>query len=450
MADNPQQDTADATIRQTVQHPESAPSWRRHLPEGRLLGIDVLRTIAILGMIWMHFGVTGWLTAGPPGHPPESISWLNRLLDVRSREIFFLLAGVTVALTTGGVRRHRGPVMARSALRVVVRALVLFLLALVLGELGAWDAQILHFYAVWLVLLLPFALLRARTLFVIAGVLAVAAPIFKLLQHNLRLFEPDLEQMTRMSEHGGFSLLAHPEDWLPTMQNVVFGAGSTSQDTIAVLPFLVLGLALGRLDLRSHLIRARMVVTGSATAVGTVLIGLLAMYPFGAAAAVTDAKPAEGVGAPWQELITMAWPGPARTLFSIVEFVLMMGLITALLGGLLIAMERTMCRRLLWPFAAFGSMALTWYFAHFQLLGSGLFSTAQGYPDNRTTAAFLVFLVLALALSVLWRRWGSRGPLEWLQHWIVTRVVPARKPLRQQGDREDITPSGQPPRTAGC
>ncbi|MCK2240605.1 MULTISPECIES: DUF418 domain-containing protein [unclassified Crossiella] len=432
MAENPQQEVESVTVRQR----EAAPSWRRHIPEGRLLGIDVLRAIAILGMIWIHFSLTGWLTAGSPATPSESIGWLNRLLDVRSREIFFLLAGVTVALTTGGVRRHRGRVLARSALRVAVRALVLFLLAFVLGELGAWDAQILHFYAMWLVLLLPFALLRARTLFVIAGVLAVAAPIFKLRQHNLRLFEPDLEQMTRLSEHGGFSLLGHPGDWLPTVQNVVFGAGSTSQDTIAVLPFLVLGLALGRLDLRDHVLRVRMVVTGAATAVGTVLVGLLAMYPFGAAAAVTaakNAKPAEGVRAPWQELVTLAWPGPASTLFSIVEFVFMMGLITALLGGLLIAMERTLWRRLLWPFAAFGSMALTWYVVHFQLLGSGLFRNAQGYPDNRTALAFLVFLVLALVLSVLWRQWAGRGPLEWLQHWIVTNVVPARKSERRAG-----------------
>ncbi|GAA1945542.1 acyltransferase family protein [Amycolatopsis minnesotensis] len=425
MTDNPQQEAERATARQ----PDAVASWRRHLPEGRLLGIDVLRAIAILGMIWMHFGLTGWLTAGPPGEPAESIGWLNHLFDVRSREIFFLLAGVTVAVTTGGARRHRGRLMARSALRVAVRAIVLVLFALVLGELGAWEAQILHFYAVWLVLLLPFAVLRARTLFVIAGVLAVAAPIFKLLQHNLRLFEPDLREMLRMSGHGGFSLLAHPGDWLPTLQNVVFGAGTTAQDTIAVLPFLVLGLALGRLDLRSHVIRLRMVVTGAVTAVGTVLIGLLAMYPFGAAGAVTafaNAGDAADIRAPWQELVTTAWPGPANTLFSIAEFVLMMGLITALLGALLIAAELTMWRRLLWPLAAFGSMALTWYFAHFEMLGSGLFLDVRGLPENRTVVAFLVFLVLALAISVLWRRWTGRGPLEWLQHWIITHVVPVR------------------------
>lgn len=311
---------------------------------------------------------------------------------------------------------------------MLVRALVLLLLALVLGELGSWDIQILHYYALWLVLLLPLTLLRARTLFITAGVLALVAPICKLLQNNLNLFEPDMPVMMRLREHAGFSLLLHPGDWLPTLQQVLVGVTPTAQDTIAVLPFLLLGLVLGRLNLREHAVRTQLVRVGGSVMLGSIAVSLVAMYPFGTAG-IVDAAGDPGPGgdgpAPWQELVTFGSPGPAHTMFSIVEYVGTMGLIAALLGGLLIAMERQLWRRLLWPLAAFGSMALTWYFAHFLVLDSGLFTTAQGMPANRTVLAFVGSVVAALAGSVVWRLWTSRGPLEFLQHHVIA-LAPQR------------------------
>ncbi|GAA1231861.1 hypothetical protein GCM10009676_13660 [Prauserella halophila] len=416
-----------------MSQPRTTPRWRAHIPHGRLLGIDVLRALAILGMVWTHFALSGWVSPGQGPETPEVLDWVNGLVHVRSREIFFLLAGVTVALATGGAAPHRGRTLAGSSLRMLVRAVVLLILALVLGELGSWDIQILHYYALWLVLLLPLTLLRARTLFITAGVLALVAPVGKLLQNNLNLFEPDMSVMMRLQEHQGFSLLLHPGDWLPTLQHVLVGTTPTAQDTIAVLPFLVLGLALGRLDLREHAVRTRLLRTGGATALGAVVVSLAAMYPFGTAGIVNAAGEPDAAGnapAPWQELVTLGSPGPAHTMFSIVEYVGTMGLIAALLGGLLIAVDRQAWRRLLWPLAAFGSMALTWYFAHFLILDSSMFTTTQGMPANRTLLAFVVFAAVALAGSVLWRLWAARGPLEFLQHRAIG-LVPQRQPAKQ-------------------
>ena len=400
----------------------AAPPVRDGTSTGRLPGIDVLRALAVLAMVWTHFTLTGWWAAGAPGSPEASVAWLNSLLHVRSREIFFLLAGLTVALTTGGCRRWSRARRVRSWPRVLTRACVLFVLALVLGELGSWDVQILHFYAFWLVILLPLSLLPTGSLFVLAGVLSFAAPAFKVLAARQGWFELDLDTLLRLSEHGGFALLAHPQDWLPELQNVVFGADSLSQDTIAVLPFLVLGLALGRTDLHDRAVRVRLVVRGATTAVAAVALGLIAMHPLGAAAPVASYADAQDGPVPWQQLVTLGHPGPAESVFSAVDTVLVLGMITALLGGLLLALERRGWQLVLWPFVAFGSMALTWYFIHFGVFSSPLFSTPDGRGANRTVLAFVGFTAVALAMSVGWRRWSSRGPLEWLQHAAVSAV----------------------------
>ncbi|MGW2588577.1 heparan-alpha-glucosaminide N-acetyltransferase domain-containing protein, partial [Streptomyces virginiae] len=267
----------------------------RTASKGRMLGIDVLRALAILGMVWLHFSLTGWGNPAPAGQPADAtLTWIGDLLSSRSREVFFFLAGVTVALLTGGMNVRRGRERAIAWKRLTVRSGMLFLLALVLGELGVWDMQILHYYALWLLLLLPLSLLRVRTLLISVGVLAVACPVFKIAADHagsswgfIRGMDPSTPPQLL---HGGFSLLVHPGEWLAQIQEVIFGLGNMGQDTISVLPFLVLGLALGKLDLRDAPVRRRLTLAGAGTAVAALMLSLVSMYPLGAADAVNAYK----------------------------------------------------------------------------------------------------------------------------------------------------------------
>ncbi|MEU5543396.1 DUF418 domain-containing protein [Streptomyces sioyaensis] len=437
-------------------HADGDDATDRTAPKGRMLGVDVLRALAILGMVWLHFTLTGWGNPAPAGQSADStVTWMNDLLSTRSREIFFLLAGVTVALLTGGTSVRRGRERVIAWKRIAIRAGTLFVLALVLGELGEWESQILHYYALWLLLLLPLSMLRVRTLLIIAGVLAVACPAFKIVADHAGTswgFLPITAPGVMPKEPaGGFALLIHPGDWLPTLQNVFFGMGNFGQDTISVLPFLILGLALGKLDLRKAAVRRRMVVAGAGTAVAALLLSLVSMYPLGAVdkvnayknpPAAATAAPAAAAGAPsappkkpeapWESLVTMGHPGPAEKQFSATEGVFMLGTITALLGGLLTLMDKRLWRRLLRPLAAFGSMALTWYFGHFLWLTYlAPVSGPEGQPAGRAVLSFAVFVVVSLTVSLLWRKWLRRGPLEWLVHQAVTIAVPGSNRRRR-------------------
>jgi uncharacterized membrane protein YeiB len=399
-----------------------------------MLGIDLLRALAIMGMVWAHFSVTSWLPQSDSA-PMRSFSsgltpweWVNTVVGIRPRDIFFVLAGVTVALGTGGAKRYLGRELLGSWRKLGVRAAFLFLLGVAMGAAGFGAVEILTYYGLWIVILMPLTALSARPLFWIAGALAVVCPSVKILLNNANLFSPQMDEMRLLEEVSGFGIFVHPEAWGPFLQNLVFGAGSTTQDTIGILPFLVLGLALGRLDLRDHAIRVRMMASGATVGIAALAVGLISPVLFGSAQAYDDARagsaasdsPMANSQVPLQSLLSTANPGLANPLLSAVDCLMVSGLIIALLGAFLLLMERSVAKRILWPVVAFGSMSLTWYCLHLLVIGNG---SPLGFIPTRSALNYLLFMAGALLVSAVWRRFFSRGPLEWLQHIAVTRLT---------------------------
>ena len=88
-----------------------------------------------------------------------------------------MLAGVTMALLTGGRTPLRGRDRWRASLGVALRAVLVGVVGLWLGGLDTGLAVILTYYAVLFLLGLPFAGLRARSLAVLAVVWLVSVPL---------------------------------------------------------------------------------------------------------------------------------------------------------------------------------------------------------------------------------------------------------------------------------
>jgi uncharacterized protein len=377
------------------------------VPKGRLLGVDVVRALAIIGVFVVHFPMTGWLHAGPRDGTPWFLRWLETETSSRAMSLFVLLAGVSIALMTGGARPYRGRRMAAACLRVVVRAVTLFLIGLCIAEFGG---SVLEFYAVLLVFLVPFTELRSRTLFAMA---AISVPVATL--YPIWVMSAHVEWMTAETPTG-LAVLTQPGRWGDYLFSLVFTGGGFQ--TIYGIPLVLAGLAIGRLDLHSHTVRVRMMLAGSAVAVTAAVGSWVALYPLGAADAI-DATPPPGMA--WQVLLAM--PGD-RSLYatSAVGVTFMIGVALALLGAFLKLMDRPGWRRALWPLAAAGGLAMTWYAGHF------LYQSAVGNPEAYSFVYFLAVVAVTLAVSALWRRRLRRGPLEWLVHEVVTTVVPARSP----------------------
>ncbi|SDQ19974.1 DUF1624 domain-containing protein [Actinopolyspora saharensis] len=156
---------SDTPTASTTSPPQLAPTANTGGPTantGRLVGLDIARGLAVLGMFAAH--------AGPPG-------WLYTLVSGRSAALFAVLAGVSLALLSGGPQPVTGRNRTATAVRIAVRALVLFVIGLVLTTLNVPAMVILAFYGVLFVLAIPVLRLRTTALASLAAVFAVAAPI---------------------------------------------------------------------------------------------------------------------------------------------------------------------------------------------------------------------------------------------------------------------------------
>src|SRR5690606_37930341 len=192
----------------------------------RLLGVDVARALAIIGMLMVHFG---------PVNAPGLAGALYALPYGRASVLFVLVAGVGVSLFARSGRSREDV-----ARRLIWRALVLFPLGLWLQSLDDRVLVILQEYAVLFLLAAAVLDFPDAALLSLAGVSAAAGPVVFLLG---RMHAPDL------FDQGPIRWSDPPSEML--MDLVVSGPYPLA---VWAAPFLF-GMWIGRRDLRSAAVR---------------------------------------------------------------------------------------------------------------------------------------------------------------------------------------------------
>jgi hypothetical protein len=180
--------------------------------------------------------------------PDGTLTRTSWVVDGRASALFAVLAGVSLVLL------HRRT----SRAGLAVRALLVALLGLALGELGTGLAIILTYYGLLFLLGLPFLGLRARALFAWAAVWVVVAPVVS------HLVRPHLAP--RSGPSPAFDQLANPGHLLAELLLTGY------YPCLPWLAYLLLGMAIGRCDLRSRSVQTRLVVGGLAVAVGAFVV----------------------------------------------------------------------------------------------------------------------------------------------------------------------------------
>ena len=99
------------------------------LSESRIVGIDVARGLAVLGMFGAHIGVT------TPWDWTDPSTWLD-VVNGRSSILFATLAGVSIAILSGRDHPVDGADLRAARIRILVRAAAIFLLGALLELLG--------------------------------------------------------------------------------------------------------------------------------------------------------------------------------------------------------------------------------------------------------------------------------------------------------------------------
>ncbi|SHN73234.1 Uncharacterized membrane protein [Geodermatophilus obscurus] len=349
------------------------------VPGERVGGLDVARGIAVLGMFAAHLGDTGELGWSPS-------TW-TALVDGRPSILFATLAGVSIALLSGGRTTATGRELARARSRILVRAAWVFAIGGVLELLDTDIAVILGVYAALFGLALPFLTWPPARLLLAAGVVALAAPPLTL---AVGRYATELDE-----EGNAFTFLMF-----------------TGYYPAAVwLAFVLVGLAVGRLDLRTARVRAVLVVGGTGAAVLGYLGGWMSTRQLAPGQDLDGIEAGFGTSGTWDP----AWFAGAQPHTSTTfEVVGSGGVAVAVIGVCLVVAD--LLPRLTYPLASVGALALTVYSA--QIVAIRVL--AAGNDDWGTWAAFTL---TALVLATVWRLQLGRGPLERLLTWSSRRAA---------------------------
>jgi uncharacterized membrane protein YeiB len=346
----------------------------------RIGGLDVARGLAVLGMFGAHLGDTGRLGWDP-------VTW-RALVDGRSSILFATLAGVSIALLSGGRTPATGAQLARARTRILVRAAWVFAIGGVLELLDTFVAIILGVYAVLFVLALPFLRWPPGRLLLTAGVVALAGP-------PLTLWVG--QYATARDEDGNaFTFLLF-----------------TGYYPAAVwLAFVLVGLAVGRLDLRAARVRAGLVGGGIAAAVPGYLGGWLSTRQLAPGQELAGIETGFGSVAEWDPAWFAGAEPHSSTTFEVVGSG---GVAVAVIGLCLLAAD--LLPRLLYPLASVGALALSVYTAQIVVI------RVLEVDSSDDWGTWVRFTVTALLLASVWRLRLGRGPLERLLTWTSHRAA---------------------------
>jgi uncharacterized membrane protein YeiB len=356
----------------------------------RIGGLDLARGLAVLGMFGAHLRIGDELTTDPG-------SWAA-VVDGRSSILFATVAGISIALLSGRTSPLDGVDLLRARMRIVVRALWVFAIGAALEWLDTFVAIILGVYAVLFVLALPFLRWPPRRLFLAAAAVAVLGPpLDVLLGQVLSVADAESHYVAELLVTGAYPAVL----WVA---------------------FVLAGLALGRLDLESAAVRARLAGAGAAAAVlgyggGWASTQLLAD-------GVPSRGPAAGFAGPVGEWDAAWLTGAEPHSGTPFELVGSWGFAALVIAGALVLADRLPA--LTAPLRAVGALALSVYSGHIVVLWA-LEAVEPGAAEG--TGVWVLLTGTALGTAGMWRWRLGRGPLERLLTWSSRRAADVRPAL---------------------
>lgn len=412
----------------------------------RLLGVDLARFVAILGMFVIHFGAPfsgGFVEIG-----------LAQASSGRATALFTFLAGVSLAMLTG-----RGTPLTEAALRdarvrVAIRAVLLLIIGLALAKAteatGFLLTVIIPFYGVYFLLSLPFLGMGPRGTAIAAGVLVLAGP--------------QASYLLRTVLAGNNSVAAAVGTFNSVDPGHLFAELGVLDLTLldfypaaTYLGLVLAGITIGRLDLRSRAVRLRLGIGGVLVAVVTYTTSALLGLVTGP---LPDVLTEGTVPIAHPEFLLAARPHSGSSF----ELLGSLGVAVAILVLCLELADRF--ERPLLPLIKAGTMALTLYALHALVMSwqivvggwpmSGVPETLDNLASMGQAATWIpdlpafpadghrpegivglvntymseLFLVFSLVFATVWKRFFRRGPLEGavstLVAWFTERLRPRR------------------------
>ncbi|PKQ18207.1 MAG: hypothetical protein CVT68_04590 [Actinobacteria bacterium HGW-Actinobacteria-8] len=329
---------------------------------GRIVGLDLARAAAIIGMLAAHVG-----DSGHRGNDVDGWGWVW-IADGRPSAVFAVLAGVTISLMMASDRVGKG----HTVVRVATRGLILIAAGFLLDALGTPIAVILGNLGVMFLVVIPAIQWSSRALAGAGLAVLVGGAV-------------------------AFHLVEGAWDGIPVADTVTL----TYYPVMVWVGYVLVGMAVGKLRLREPAVASALVWTGT---VGTTIA-------YGTAALC-------GASTPWREATGPWWASLEAHSTSPFEMVGNTFVALLVIGVCLWIAKPT---PLFFPALAFGSMSLSTYTAHIVVV-SIVGEEIVRQPSN---VAFAVLTLALMAAATVSRAFLAAGPLERVLTIASTRTADA-------------------------
>lgn len=375
--------TTALTKEESVSHDLSSPG-------SRIVGCDVARALAILGMMIVHFSEVLAGVKWPTGF----LNDIMKLLDGRAAAVFIVLAGVGITL-----RSHRATeaddLQAITHVRTILLKRGLFLLAAGFLNLAIWPGDILRVYGISFLLAAWCFRLRDRTLLAISFSFAAGFIV--------------LMGLLDYGKHWNFDTMDYRALRSPSgiIRNLFYDG---YRSVFPWTGFVFFGVWLGRRNLRDHSVRNRLILIAAVVALSVEISSCILVRVL-----------STGPGSSNKEEITVVFGTvsmPPLPLFLLASG----GAAVAVIVLCIDFAERWPTNRLIKSLASTGQLAFTWYMVHI-MIGLGTIDTL-GLSASRSLATGIAcgigFFAVTVLLSVLWKKKWQTSPLEWVIRWMAS------------------------------
>ncbi len=351
--------------------------------KNRIIGIDVARAFAIIGMILVNFK----MIFGQQGS-----SWLinfTSLFEGKAAALFVILAGVGIAFMTNTAVKNNDKVKLRQArIKIYKRALLLFIIGL--SYIVIWPADILHFYGIYMLLTILF--LKGKTLHISLGIFGCL------------LLYPTLMFWIDYDTGWNFKDFSYIDFWTVNgfIRNLFYNG---FHPVIPWTAFMLLGLWFGRQDLTNGKFIKRTFIISLVVAIGMQFFSKFLIYFLsgGNETIITELAPVLG---------TSPMPPLPIYLFSSSSIAL------CVICGCIWFAKSMRNSLIIMVLKSTGQLALTFYVAHI-IIGIGvvelLTTTKLGMFSIEFSVIYaIVFSILCMGFAIVWLRYKKQGPLEWI------------------------------------
>ncbi|GAB3161354.1 hypothetical protein GCM10027059_11300 [Myceligenerans halotolerans] len=411
----------------------SEPKPQRGGALGRVLGLDLARALAVLGMFYAH--------VGPMQEFKDSV--VNTIMQIphgRSSALFATLAGLSLVLLAGGRRTLPTLERRQRIVKIVIRAVLLIALGTALTLWLHTDIVILAFYGLFFLLALPFVRCGVKKLAVLSASFAVVGSV---VYYWIGMAQPAF--VTALDAHDPITRMG-----ADGLGRLLF---TGLYPAVPWLAYIFAGMAIAKLDLSAKRVRIGMASVGAGLALagyGLSWVLQKVLFPGGgmgggsmsgsgssgsgvassSMGSGSSGMSGSGASGTWSDSLSGFDPWSSDMLQFLLSASPHSGTAFELLGNIGIAMlvivgsvalldRSALARKLLTPITAAGAMSLTLYVAHLWALNH-VPSNSEGGAVVAALAVWGWFCVVGIVFAFVWSRFFKRGPLEYAMQWATS------------------------------